>query len=95
MLSDGIAYVTADRAVTTPFAQGFRVLDTLPLDVKQLDAHAWPPTASARSRSRSGASTSTRPSSASACGCAAATAAATLVLTRLEGRHTAVLCERL
>ncbi|WP_350349193.1 SAM-dependent methyltransferase [Agromyces sp. G08B096] len=36
MLSEGIAYVTADRAFDSPFARGFRVLDRLPNDERQL-----------------------------------------------------------
>lgn len=36
MLSEGIAYVTADRAVDSPFARGFRVLERLPNDERQL-----------------------------------------------------------
>ena len=36
MLSDQIAYRSTDRAVQTPFAVGFRVTETLPLDVKAI-----------------------------------------------------------
>jgi len=36
MLSDQIAYLSTDRAVQTPFAVGFRVTETLPLDVKAI-----------------------------------------------------------
>lgn len=36
MLSAGIAYVTGDAAVTSPFVQSFRVREELPTDVKQL-----------------------------------------------------------
>jgi len=36
MLSDQIAYLTADRAVQTPFAVCFRITETLPLDVKAI-----------------------------------------------------------
>lgn len=36
MLSDGIAYITADAAVPTPFATAFRVLEILPSDEKKL-----------------------------------------------------------
>lgn len=36
MLSEGIAYVTADRAFESPFARGFRVLERLPNDERQL-----------------------------------------------------------
>lgn len=36
LIDQSIAYVTADAAVETPFARGYRVLDTLPYDVKAL-----------------------------------------------------------
>jgi hypothetical protein len=36
MLSEGIAYITADAHVATPFATAFRVLETLPSDEKKL-----------------------------------------------------------
>jgi len=36
MLSDQIAYLSTDRQVQTPFAVGFRVTETLPLDVKAI-----------------------------------------------------------
>lgn len=36
LLDPSIAYVTADDAVGTPFARGYRVVDTLPYDVKAL-----------------------------------------------------------
>ena len=36
MLSDQIAYLSTDSAVQTPFAVGFRITETLPLDVKAI-----------------------------------------------------------
>jgi hypothetical protein len=36
MLSEGIAYLTADTLAPTPFASAFRVLETLPFDEKKL-----------------------------------------------------------
>src|SRR6185437_1132295 len=36
MLGDGIAYITADEPIPTPFAAGFRVLETLPFAEKDL-----------------------------------------------------------
>jgi hypothetical protein len=36
MLSEGIAYLTSDTVVDTPFATAFRVLETLPADEKKL-----------------------------------------------------------
>jgi hypothetical protein len=36
MLSDGIAYITADTAIATPFATAFRVIEVLPSDERKL-----------------------------------------------------------
>lgn len=36
MVSEGIAYLTSDAALTSPFVQSFRVREHLPADVKQL-----------------------------------------------------------
>ncbi len=36
MLSDGIAYITADTAIPTPFATAFRVIEVLPSDERKL-----------------------------------------------------------
>lgn len=36
MTAEGIAYLTSDAALTSPFVQTFRVRETLPADVKQL-----------------------------------------------------------
>lgn len=36
MVSDGIAYVTSDTAVDTPFATRFRIVEQLPLDERRL-----------------------------------------------------------
>ncbi len=36
MLSDGIAYLTGDAALTSPFVQSFRIREHLPTDVKAL-----------------------------------------------------------
>ncbi|MFJ3379015.1 SAM-dependent methyltransferase [Curtobacterium sp. NPDC090217] len=94
MLSDGIAYVTSSRAVTTPFAQGFRVLDTMPLDVKQLAARLAADgigTVEIKKRGVDVDPTQFRKRLRLRGG----SGRVTLVLTRLEGRHTAILCERL
>jgi len=93
MLSDQIAWITADRQVSTPFAQGFRVTMTMAFDEKKLKREL-----SARNigtleikkrgidvdpaqlRTRLGLS---GPESA------------TLILTRVAGRRMAILAERL
>ena len=36
MVAEGIAYLTSDAALTSPFVQSFRVVEQLPFDVKQL-----------------------------------------------------------
>ncbi len=36
MVADGIAYLTSDAALTSPFVQSFRVREQLPFDLKQL-----------------------------------------------------------
>ncbi|QNE47904.1 class I SAM-dependent methyltransferase [Glaciihabitans sp. INWT7] len=92
MLSDGIAYLTCDTAIETPFAACFRVVETFPLDERRLKKELAArgigsleikkrgvdvdPAAFRRKLSLHG------PQSA------------TLVLTRVAGRHTALLCER-
>jgi hypothetical protein len=92
MLSDGIAYLTSDTAVETPFAARFRVLESLPFDERRLRKELASrgigtleikkrgvdvdPAAFRRKLSLHG------------------TESATLVLTRVAGRHTALLCER-
>ncbi|BDZ55553.1 hypothetical protein GCM10025870_26260 [Agromyces marinus] len=60
MISERIAYLTGDRAVHTPFARGFRVLERLPADERGCGAR-FRTAGSARSRSRSAASTSIPP----------------------------------
>ena len=94
MISDGIAYVTADRPVTTPFAQGFRVLDTLPLDVKQLSARLAADGVGTVEIKKRGVDVDPA-QFRKRLRLRGGSRQATLVLTRLEGRHTAVLCERL
>jgi len=93
MLSDGIAYLTADEPVATPFASGFRVLETLPFQERDLKRALKErgigvleikkrgvdvdPAALRRRLSLSGENS------------------ATVVLTRVAGKHTALLVERL
>ena len=93
MLSDGIAYVTSDRAATTPFAQGFRVLDTMPLDVKRLAARLAADGIGTVEIKKRGVDVD--PAQFRKRLRLRGSGRVTLVLTRLEGRHTAILCERL
>ncbi|MEN0104745.1 MAG: SAM-dependent methyltransferase [Curtobacterium sp.] len=94
MLSDGIAYVTSSRAVTTPFAQGFRVLDTMPLDVKQLAARLAADGIGTVEIKKRGVDVDPA-QFRKRLRLHGGSGRVTLVLTRLEGRHTAILCERL
>lgn len=93
MMSDGIAYLTADRHIKTPFATAFRVREELPVNEKQLRRalkergigrleikKRGVPVEPAELRKRlklQGAGS------------------ATLILTRSEGRHIALLADRL
>ncbi|MEN0086556.1 MAG: SAM-dependent methyltransferase [Leifsonia sp.] len=93
MLSEQIAYITADAPAATPFAAGFRILETLPYAEKDLKKALRQrgigtleikkrgvdvdPAALRRRLSLNG----DRP--------------ATLILTRVAGRHTSLLAERL
>lgn len=93
MLSDGIAYVTSDQAVATPFAQTFRVIDTMPLDVKRLAARLAADDIGTVEIKKRGVDVD--PAQFRKRLRLRGRGSVTLVLTRLEGRHTAVLCERL
>ncbi len=93
MLSDGIAYVTSDRVVTTPFAQAFRVVDTMPLDIKQLAARLAADDVGTVEIKKRGVDVD--PAQFRKRLRLRGRRSVTLVLTRLEGRHTAILCERL
>lgn len=92
MVSQGIAYLTSDTLVPTPFAQAFRIVEELPASEKQLKrALAQRGIGSLEIKKRgadvdpAGLRTRLRlkgPNSA------------TLILTRAEGRHVALLAER-
>jgi hypothetical protein len=93
MLSDGIAYLTSSTLVATPFASAFRVLETLPFaerDLKRALRERGIGTLEIKKRGvdvdpaalRKRLSLSGRES-------------ATLVLTRIAGRHTALLVDRI
>lgn len=93
MLSAQIAYITADAPAETPFASGFRILETLPYaekDLKRALRQRGIGTLEIKKRGvdvdpaalrRRLALNGDRP--------------ATLILTRVAGRHTALLAERL
>lgn len=92
MLSPGIAYLTGDEAATSPFLRSFRVLAELPLDERTLAKELRTRGVGvleikkrgvdidpARFRKRLGLS---------------GTGSAVLILTRIAGRHRALLAER-
>jgi hypothetical protein len=93
MLSRGIAYLTGDRLVDTPFARGFRVLERLPADERHLRQAL---------QSRGVGTLEIKKRGVDVDPAALRTRlklkgddAATIVLTREEGRHVALLVERL
>lgn len=92
MLSDGIAYLTGDALVPTPFATAFRILETLPNDEKKLKA-------ALRARGIGTLEIKKRgididPATLRKRLVLRGSEAATIVLTRRAGRHTTLLVER-
>ncbi|MGW9630771.1 THUMP-like domain-containing protein [Agromyces sp. NPDC055520] len=93
MLSAGIAYLTSDTAFDSPFARGFRVIERLPADERQL-RHALAARGigtleiKKRGVDVDPAQLRTRLKLKGA-------ASATIVLTREAGRHVALLVERI
>jgi SAM-dependent methyltransferase len=93
MLADGIAYITADTAVETPFAAGFRILETLPYgerDLKRALRERGIGTLEIKKRGVDVDPAALRKRLA-----LSGDRSATLILTRIAGRHTALLAERL
>lgn len=93
MLSDGIAYLTGNDAPASPFARAFRVVERFPLDERTLKKEL---------RSRGIGTLEVKKRGADIDPAAFRTRmglkgpnSATLVLTRVAGRHAALLCERL
>ena len=93
MLSANIAYLTADSAFDSPFARGFRILERLPADERQLRQALQARGIGRLEIKKRGvdvdpAALRTRLKLRGA-------ERATLVLTREQGRHVALLVERL
>ncbi|MET0975561.1 MAG: class I SAM-dependent methyltransferase [Leifsonia sp.] len=93
MLSDGIAYLTADRERRTPFATGFRVLDTLPTDEKKLKAALRERGIGTLEIKKRGIDVD--PAALRKRLQLRGSSSATIVLTRRAGRHVTLLVERL
>lgn len=92
MLSPGIAYLTSDEDVTTPFARSFRVLERMPLDERVLrKALAQRGIGSLEIKKRG---VDIEPSRLRDRLALKGPEAGTLLLTRVEGRHAALLVER-
>jgi hypothetical protein len=93
MLSEGIAYLTADAPVATPFATGFRVLETLPVherDLKRALRERGIGTLEIKKRG-----VDVDPATLRKRLSLSGQESATLVLTRVHGRHSALLVERI
>lgn len=92
MVSDGIAYLTADDAVETPFAACFRVIEPFPLDERRLKKELANRGIGSLEIKKRGVDVD--PAAFRKKLALHGPASATLVLTRVAGRHTALLCER-
>ena len=92
MLSDGIAYLTSSTLVATPFASAFRVLETLPFaerDLRRALRERGIGTLEIKKRG-----VDVDPAALRKRLSLSGPESATLVLTRIAGRHTALLVDR-
>ncbi len=92
MISEGIAYLTADRLVETPFAQAFRIVEQLPASEKQLRRALAERGIGRLEIKKRGADVD--PAALRARLRLKGPNSGTLVLTRAAGRHIALLAER-
>lgn len=92
MLSDGIAYLTSDTAINTPFARCFTVIETFPLDQRMLRRELAARAIGNLEIKKRGVDVD--PAVFRKSLALRGPNSATLVLTRVAGRHTALLCER-
>ncbi|MDQ1553366.1 MAG: hypothetical protein QOK46_444, partial [Microbacteriaceae bacterium] len=92
MLSDGIAYLTADSAIDTPFASCFRVVETFPYDEKLLKRELAIREIGRLEIKKRGVDVD--PATLRKRLAPKGDAAATLFVTRVGGRHTALLAQR-
>ncbi|HEX6955450.1 MAG TPA: class I SAM-dependent methyltransferase [Agromyces sp.] len=93
MLSEGIAYLTADREFETPFARGFRVIERLPADERHLRQALHARGVGTLEIKKRGVDVD--PAALRTRLKLRGESTATVVLTREEGRHVALLVERL
>lgn len=92
MLSEGIAYLTADAANDTPFASCFRVLERLPSDEKKLKAALSARNIGTLEIKKRGIDVD--PATLRSRLKLKGSASATIVLTRAAGKHVTLLVER-
>ena len=92
MLSDSIAYLTSDTAVPTPFATCFKVIDSFPYDEKRLKKELATRGIGTLEIKKRGIDVD--PAQLRKKLSLKGKASATVILTRVAGRHTALLCER-
>jgi SAM-dependent methyltransferase len=92
MLSDQIAYLTADEAIATPFASCFRVIEQFPFDEKRLKRELASRGIGTLEIKKRGVDVD--PAQLRKKLALGGSASATLILTRVAGHHTALLCER-
>ena len=91
-LSDGIAYLTSNTLVETPFASCFRVIETFPLDQRRLKKELMLRNIGTLEIKKRGVDVD--PAAFRRNLALRGDQSATLVLTRVAGRHTALLAQR-
>jgi hypothetical protein len=92
MLSEQIAYLTSDSLVSSPFVAAFRVIDTLPTDEAKLKKELRRRGIGRLEIKKRGVDID--PAALRRRLSLSGDAEATLVMTRVGGRHTAILAER-
>ncbi|CAN5311381.1 50S ribosomal protein L11 methyltransferase [soil metagenome] len=92
MLSTGIAYLTSDTATPTPFASCFRITDVLPFDEKSLRRELRNRDIGTLEIKKRGVDID--PAQLRKKLALKGAASATLIVTRVAGRHMALLAER-
>ncbi|MET0989548.1 MAG: SAM-dependent methyltransferase [Glaciihabitans sp.] len=92
MISDSIAYLSSDTAVSTPFASCFRVVETFPFDERRLKKELATRGIGTLEIKKRGVDVD--PALLRKKLSLKGPNSATLILTRVAGRHTALLCER-
>ena len=93
MISEGIAYFSADAPRETPFAQGFRIVERLPYHEKELKSALRERGIGTLEIKKRGVDVD--PAKLRTRLALKGKASATLILTRVAGRHTALLAQRL